>query len=69
MDGAPKGASLEPPKSSNAMLDIRYELRPCLVQKNPFSMDKDESPYTHLRNFEQLFLCLHIQGITWDTLK
>jgi hypothetical protein len=70
--GAPKGASLEPPKSSKAILAVRYELHPgfiAMVQENPFSGSEDESPYTHLREFEQLCSCLHIQGMTRDTLK
>ena len=65
--GAPKGASLEPPKSSKAILAVCYELRPgfiAMVQANPFSGSEDESPYTHLRKFEQLCSCLHIQGMT-----
>jgi hypothetical protein len=36
----PKGTSLEPPKSSKAILAIRYELHPSLitmVQEKPFS--------------------------------
>jgi hypothetical protein len=70
--GAPKGDSLEPPRSSKAILAVRYELRPgfiVMVQANPFSRSKDESLYSHLREFEQLCSCLHIQGMTRDTLK
>ena len=70
--GAPKGASLEPPKSSKAILVDHYELRPAfiaMVQAQPFSREEDENPYTHLREFEQLCSCLHIQGMTRDTLK
>jgi hypothetical protein len=33
------------------------------------SGDKDESPYSHLREFEQLFSCLVIAGMSQDTLK
>ena len=69
---APSGASLEPPHSSHAILAVRYELRSSLiamVQEKPFSRDEDENPYTHLCDFEQLCLCIHIQGMRWDTLK
>jgi len=45
---APLGAKLELPSSSQAILVVRYELRPSLiamVQENPFSRG-DENPYT-----------------------
>ena len=70
--GAPKGASLEPPKSSKAILAVRYELRPAfiaMVQAQPFSGEEDENPYTHLRDFEQLCSCVNIQGMRRGTLK
>ena len=69
---APSGIELEPPKSSQAILAVHYELRPSLiamVQENPFSGDRDENPYIHLRDFEQLCSCIHIQGMRRDTLK
>jgi len=52
---APSGAELEPPSSSQAILAVRYELRPSpivMVLENPFSGDGDENHYTHLRDFE-----------------
>ena len=69
---APTGASLEPPHSCQAILAIRYELSLspiAMVQEQPFSRDEDENPYTHLRDFEQLCSCIHIQGMRQDTLK
>ena len=69
---APSGASLEPPRSSQAILIVHYELRSSLiamVQEKPFFGDEDENPYTHLRDFEQLCSCIHIQGMRRDTLK
>jgi hypothetical protein len=69
---APLSASLEPPRSSQAILVVSYELHPSLiamVQEKPFSRDEDENPYTHLRDFEQLCSFIHIQGMRWDTLK
>ena len=69
---APSGAELEPPSSSQAILAVRYELRPSLiamVQENPFSGEGDENPYTHLRDFEQICSCIHIQGMRRVTLK
>ena len=69
---APTGAELEPASSSKAILACHYELRPSLiamVQENPFSGEGDENPYTHLRDFEQLCSCIHIQGMRRVTLK
>jgi hypothetical protein len=40
-----------------------------MVQEQSFSGDKDESPYSHLCEFEQLRLCLVIAGMSQDTLK
>ena len=69
---APSGAELEPPSSSQDILAVRYELHPSLivmVHENPFSGEGDENPYTHLRDFEQLCSCIHIQGMRRVTLK
>ena len=69
---APKGTSLEPPPPSQPILSPSYELRPSFIAKvkeQSFVGEEDENPYTHLRDFEQLCLCLHIQGMTRDTLK
>jgi len=68
----PSGAELEPPSSSQAILAVRYELRPSLismVQENFLSGERDENPYTDLRDFEQLCSCIHIQWMRRVTLK
>jgi hypothetical protein len=40
-----------------------------MVREQSFSGDKDESPSSHLREFEQLCSCLLIAGMSQDTLK
>jgi hypothetical protein len=40
-----------------------------MVREQSFSEDKDESPYSHLHEFEQLCSCLVIAGMSQDTLK
>jgi hypothetical protein len=40
-----------------------------MVRVQSFSEYKDESPYSHLREFEQLCSCLVIAGMSQDTLK
>jgi hypothetical protein len=69
---APKGDHLEPPPSSHSTETSSYELRPefiAMVREQSFFGDKDESPYSHLREFEQLCSCLVIAGMSQDTLK
>jgi len=66
------GAELEPPSSSQAILPVRYELCPSLIAmvlEDPFLGEGDENPYTHLRDFEQLYSWIHIQGMRRVTLK
>ena len=68
---APMSARLEPPKSSKPILTPDYELHPCLinmVRKQPFLGKDDENPYFHLREFEQTYACLHIVGMSDETL-
>ena len=68
----PEDACLEPPPPSQPILSPSYELCPSFkvkVQEQSFAREEDENPYTHLHDFEQLCLCLHIQGMTRDTLK
>jgi hypothetical protein len=68
----PKGDYLEPPPSSHSITTSSYELRPgfiAMVREQSFSGDKDESPYSHLREFEQLCSCLMIARMSQDTLK
>jgi hypothetical protein len=60
---APKGDHLEPPPSSHSITTSSYELRLdfiAMVREQRFSGEKDESPYSHLREFEQLCSCLVI---------
>jgi hypothetical protein len=68
----PTGMLLEPPESSKPILTSGYELRPCLinmVQEQSFSGEGNENPYTHLQEFEQIFACLQIAGMSHETLK
>jgi hypothetical protein len=54
---APMGDHLEPPPSPHSITTSSYELRPgfiAMIREQSFSGDKDESPYSHLREFEQL---------------
>ena len=63
---------LEPPPSSKPILTNSYEIRPCFitkVQELSFSGGKDDNPYAHLREFEQVCSCLHISGMSHETLK
>jgi hypothetical protein len=69
---APMGAQLEPPKSSKPILTPGYELRSSLismVQDQSFLGEGDDNPYTHLREFGQTCACLHIAGMSHETLK
>jgi hypothetical protein len=69
---APSSSLLEPLKSSKPILTPGYELRPSLinlVQEQPFSGEGDENPYTHLQEFEQTCACLHIVGMSHETLQ
>ena len=68
----PKGANLEPPPSSKPILTNSYEIRPWFITKVhelSFSREKDDNPYAHLREFEQVCSCLHILGMSHETLK
>jgi hypothetical protein len=68
----PMSNHLEPPHSSQPITTSSYELRPgfiAMVREQSLSGEKDESPYSHLREFEQLCLCLVIAGMSQDTLK
>jgi hypothetical protein len=70
--GAPTGTSLQPTESSKPILAPGYELRPRLinmVQDKPLFSEVDENPYSHLREFEQTCACLHIEGLSDETLR
>ena len=67
----PMSASLKPPKSSEPIQTPGYELRPCfikLIQDKSFSAEGDENPYSYLQEFEQTCACLHIAGMSDETL-
>ena len=65
-------ASLKPPKSLEPILTPGYELYPCfikLIREQSFSVEGDENPYSHLREFEQTYTCLRIVGMSNETLR
>jgi hypothetical protein len=69
---APKGDHLEPPSSLQPIKTSSYELRHALialVRENSFTGTKEESPYNHLRRFEQVCLIIVIKGMNQQTLK
>jgi hypothetical protein len=68
----PKTIGLEPPHSAKPILSDGYELCPCLiemVQNQSFLGKEDENPPTHLNEFEQTCTCLHIKGMSDETLR
>jgi hypothetical protein len=49
-----------------------YELHPSLIKiiwEQFFSGEGDENSYSHLREFEQTCACLHIAGMSDETLR
>ena len=71
-NAVPWSTQLEPPLSSQPIFSNCYELRPSFitkVQEHIFSGDEKENPYIHLREFEQVCSCLHISGMSQETLK
>ena len=69
---APTSARLEPPKSVEPILAPGYELYPCfikMIREQSFSGEGDENPYSHLQEFEQTYACLHIVGMSDETLR
>ena len=68
---APKGEFVEPPQSLKPIIASSYELRPgfiAMVREQAFSGLDYENPYHHLREFEQLYACLTISGMSQETL-
>jgi hypothetical protein len=62
----------QPLESSKPILSDGYELRPCLIemiQKQSFSGNEDENPQTQLNKFEQTCACIHIKGMSNETLR
>ena len=70
--GAPMSGRLQPQESSKPILTHGYELRPYLinmVQDQPFLGEDDETPYSHLNEFEQTCACLRIADVSDKTLR
>ena len=68
---APKGEFLEPPQSPNPITSSSYELYLgfiAMVREQIFLGLDYENPYHYLREFEQLYACLTILGMTQETL-
>jgi hypothetical protein len=64
--------SLETAKSSKPILLSSYELSLeliAMVKDQSFSSEVNENPYSHLREFEQICACLHIEGMSYETLR
>jgi hypothetical protein len=69
--GARTDLSLKPAKSSKPTLSSGYELSPeliAMVKDQSFSGEVNKNPYSHLREFEQICACLHIEGMSYETL-
>jgi hypothetical protein len=69
---APLELILRPVPSSKPILYDAYELRPRLiemVQTNTFLGIEHEEPYHHLQQFEQTCDCLHIKGMSDETIR
>jgi hypothetical protein len=39
-----------------------------MVKDQSFSGEVNENLYSHLREFEQICACLHIEGMSYETL-
>jgi hypothetical protein len=63
---------LEPSPVSKHNHSSGYELHPgliAMVRALPFSGHENENPCHHLRDFEEMCLCLSISGMTQETLR
>ena len=68
----PTSASLKPPESSEPIITSGYELRLCLIKlirDKSFLGEGNENPYSHLWEFAQTCACLHITGMSDETLR
>jgi hypothetical protein len=68
---APTDLSLKPAESSKLILSSSYELSSeliAMVKDQSFSGKVNENPYSYLREFEQICACLHIEGMSNETL-
>jgi len=66
------GTYLKPPKSSKPIMTSSFEISPEyieFVQKQPFSGEGEENPYTHLREFYRICDLIRIEGMSDETLK
>jgi hypothetical protein len=69
---ASKGEFLEPSLVSKQNRSSGYELHPGLIAMVwvlPFLGHENENPYHHLRDFEEMCLCLSISSMTQETLR
>ena len=69
---APKGDFLQPPPPSTPITTPGYQLCPgliAMVREQSFGGLERESPYLHLREFEQLCGCLVISGMPGEALR
>ena len=69
---APKGVLVEPPQLTKLITASSYELRPgfiAMVREQTFLGLDYENPYHHLREFEQLYACQTISGMSQETLR
>jgi hypothetical protein len=69
---APSELNLRPMPSLKPILSDAYELCPWLiemVQTNTSLGIEDEDPYHHLQQSEQSCDCLHIEGMSDDTIR
>ena len=69
---APTCEFLEPQPSEHPILSSGYELCPDLItmfREFSFSGLDGETPYHHLREFEQMCSCYAFAGMTHDTLQ
>ena len=68
----PTSASLKPPESLDPIITPGYELRLYfikMIRDKSFSREGNENPYSHLQEFEQIYACLHIAGMSDKTLR
>ena len=68
----PTSTSLKPPESSDPIITPGYELHLYLIkliQDKSLSGEGNENPYSHLQEFEQTCACLHITGMSDETLR
>ena len=68
----PTSASLKPLDSSEPVITTGYVMCPCLIKlirDKSFSGEGNENPYLHLQEFEQIYACLCIAGMSDKTLR